>query len=112
MKFSYREEGAVTILGPQGKIMGGADSSLLHQRLYELIDKGRKKVVIDLSGVDWMNSSGLGILIGSLISLRNNGGNLKLAQVTERIRNLLQITKLDAVFDSYGTVEEAIESFS
>ena len=111
MKFSYREEGAVTILGPQGKIMGGADSSLLHQRLYELIDKGRKKVVIDLSGVDWMNSSGLGILIGSLISLRNNGGDLRLACLNERIRNLLQVTKLDSIFDLHETVEGAIESF-
>jgi len=112
LKFSYREEGDVTIVEPQGKIMGGPDASHLHERLYELIDQGKKKVVIDLSGVNWMNSSGLGILISSLISLRNNGGNLRLAQVTERIRNLLQITKLDAVFDSYGTVEEAIESFS
>lgn len=111
MKFSYREEDDVTIVEPQGKIMGGPDARLLHERLYELIDQGKKKVVIDLFRVNWMNSSGLGILIGSLISLRNNGGNLKLARATERIKNLLQITKLDAVFDSYDTVEEAIESF-
>jgi anti-sigma B factor antagonist len=111
LKFSDREEGEVTIVEPQGKIMGGPDASLLHERFHELIDQGKKKVVVDLFKVNWMNSSGLGILISSLITLRNKGGNLKLARVPERITNLLQVTKLITVFQTYETVEEAIKSY-
>lgn len=96
---------------PAGKIMGGSDATLLHERLHEHIDKGVKKVVIDLSGVDWVNSTGLGILISGLTTIKSNGGQLKLANVTEKIQSLLTITKLVTVFDSHDTVESALSSF-
>ena len=112
MKLTDREENGVIILEPAGKIMGGPDASLLHDKLYEFIEQDKKKFIVDLSEVDWMNSTGLGILISGFTTLRNNDGKLKLANVTEKIKSLLVITKLDPVFESYDSIAEAIESFN
>ncbi len=111
MRLTDRELDGVVILEPKGKIMGGPDASLLHDKLYEYIEQDKKKVVVDLGKVDWMNSTGLGILISGYTTLRNNGGELKLANVTEKIQSLLTITKLVTVFDAYDTVDQAIQSF-
>jgi anti-sigma B factor antagonist len=111
MKLTSREENGVEILEPKGKIMGGPDATMLHDYLHELISNNKKKVVIDLSKVEWMNSTGLGILISGLTTLRNNGGELKLANVTDKIQSLLTITKLITVFESYDTIEDAVKSF-
>jgi anti-sigma B factor antagonist len=111
MKFSVREQDGVTILAPKGKIMGGPDSTELHEKLRDLIKNNAKKVIIDLSDVDWMNSTGLGILISGLTTMRGSGGELKLARVTDKIQSLLVITKLVTVFESHDSVEEAIGSF-
>ena len=112
MKLSDREQDGVAILEPKGKIMGGPDATLLHDRLYDFIQQGKKNVVIDLAKVECMNSTGLGILIQGFTTLRNNGGQLKLARVTNKIQSLLTITKLVSVFDSHDSVEDAIKSFS
>ena len=111
MKLTDREENGVIVLEPAGKIMGGPDASLLHDKLYEFIEQDKKQFIVDLSAVDWMNSTGLGILISGYTTLRNNGGKLKLANVTEKIKTLLVITKLDPVFESYDSIAEAIKSF-
>ena len=111
MKLSDRETNGVIIIEPRGKIMGGPDASLLHDKLYEFLDSDKRKIVIDLAGVEWMNSTGLGILISSLTTLRNNQGELKLANVTEKIQSLLTITKLVTVFDSYDSVDDAVNAF-
>ncbi|UCG62794.1 MAG: STAS domain-containing protein [Candidatus Zixiibacteriota bacterium] len=111
MRLSDREQDGVVVLEPKGKIMGGPDASLLHDKLYEFIEQDKKKVVIDLSQVDWMNSTGLGILISGYTTLRNTNGELKLANVTEKIQSLLTITKLVTVFEAYDTVDEAVKSF-
>ncbi|HDL03545.1 MAG: anti-sigma factor antagonist [Candidatus Zixiibacteriota bacterium] len=111
MKLNDFEQDGVMVLEPKGKIMGGPDATILHEKLYELIEKGKKKFVIDLSRVEWMNSTGLGIIISGLTTLRNNQGELKLANVTEKIKSLLVITKLATVFETYDTVDEAIKSF-
>ncbi len=111
MKLVDYEKDGISVLEPKGKIMGGPDATLLHEKLHECIDQGKKKVVIDLAQVDWMNSTGLGILISGLTTLKNNGGELKLANVTEKIQSLLTITKLVTVFDAHDSVEDAIKSF-
>jgi len=111
MKLSDRVANGVAVLEPSGKIMGGSDSTILHEKLHEHIENGVKNVVIDLSKVDWVNSTGLGILIAGLSTMKNNGGRLKLANVTEKIKSLLTITKLVTVFESHETVEEAIAAF-
>lgn len=92
--------------------MGGPDASLLNDKLHELIEAGKTKVVVDLGSVDWMNSSGLGILIGGLTTMRNSGGDLKLANITDRIQSLLMITKLLTVFETFETIEEAAGTFN
>ncbi|UCC45110.1 MAG: STAS domain-containing protein [Candidatus Zixiibacteriota bacterium] len=112
MRLTDREQNGVVILEPKGKIMGGPDASLLHDKLYEFIEQDKKKVVIDLAKVDWMNSTGLGILISGYTTLRNTEGELKLANVTDKIQSLLTITKLVTVFESYDSVDEAVKSFS
>jgi anti-sigma B factor antagonist len=112
MKLTTREDKGIVILEPKGKIMGGPDATLLHDNLHELISQGKKKVVIDLAKVDWMNSTGLGILISGLTTMRNNGGELKLANVTEKIQSLLTITKLITVFETFESVDQAVASFN
>ncbi|MDZ7288902.1 MAG: STAS domain-containing protein [candidate division KSB1 bacterium] len=111
MEFKEQDLGEVVVLELSGKIMGGPDASVLNDKLHELIDKGKKKIVADLANVNWMNSSGLGILIGGLTTMRNNGGDLKLANVTDRIQSLLMITKLLTVFETHDSLEKAIASF-
>ncbi|MCK4633160.1 MAG: STAS domain-containing protein [candidate division Zixibacteria bacterium] len=111
MKLSSKEQAGIVILEPRGKIMGGPDASLLHDKLHECIDGNQNRIIIDLAQVDWMNSTGLGILISSYTTLRNNGGHLKLANVTDKIKSLLTITKLVSVFEAFDSVDEAVASF-
>jgi anti-sigma B factor antagonist len=111
MRMGEKEQAGVVVLMPKGKIMGGPDAGAVKERLHELIDEGKKKVVVDLSGVSWMNSSGLGILIGGLTTMRNADGDLKLAGTTDKVQNLLMVTKLITIFESYDTVEEAVASY-
>ncbi|HTY38470.1 MAG TPA: STAS domain-containing protein [Bacteroidota bacterium] len=91
--------------------MGGPDASSLNEELHKLIDAGKNKVVVDLGEVKFMNSSGLGMLIGALTTVRNAGGNLKLARASEKIEQLLVVTKLVTVFEHHDTVDEALASF-
>lgn len=111
MKLSSRETDGVVVIEPRGKIMGGPDATAMHEMLHELVAHDKKRVIIDLGGVDWMNSTGLGILISSLTTMRNNNGDLKLANITEKIQSLLTITKLVTVFETFDSVEEAVSSF-
>ena len=112
MNMIESESGGVVILELSGKIMGGPDATLLNDKLHELIEAGKTKIIANLKGVNWMNSSGLGILIGGLTTMRNSGGDLKLANITDRIQSLLMITKLLTVFETFDTIDQAIESFS
>ena len=111
MKLSDRIQDEIVILEPKGKIMGGPDASLLHDKLHEYIEQNKTRVIVDLSKVDWMNSTGLGILISGLTTVRNNNGELKLANLTKKVQSLLVITKLASVFEAYDTLDEAIDSF-
>lgn len=111
MHIHQKETNGVVVLELSGKIMGGPDAALLHDKLHELIEQGKTKVVADVGNVSWMNSSGLGILIGGLTTMRNSGGDIKLANVTEKIQNLLMITKLLSVFETFESVERAVEVF-
>ena len=111
MTLKEKEIDGVTVLELSGKVMGGPDASLLSEKLHELVDKNKNNVVADLGKVSWMNSSGLGILIGGLTTMRNSGGDLKLINVTGKIESLLIITKLIKVFDTFNNVEDAVASF-
>lgn len=111
MTLKEKEVNGITILELSGKVMGGPDASLLSEKLHDLVDTGKTRVIADLKNVSWMNSSGLGILIGGLTTMRNNKGDLKLVAVTERIQSLLIITKLITVFETYETIDEAMKSY-
>ena len=111
MKLSLHERDGIVILEPKGKILGGPDATLLKDQLQNLIETGKTRVVIDLGQVDYMNSTGLGILISALTTLRKAEGELKLANVTEKIQSLLTITKLVTVFDDFETVDQAVAAF-
>ena len=112
MQLSESEDQGIAILQPRGKIMGGPDATILREKIHDLVADKKLRVVIDLSKVDWMNSNGLGILISGMTTLRDNSGDLKLANVTEKIQSLLTITKLITVFEAYDTVDDAVTSFT
>ena len=111
MQFDVDLRDGAAVLALAGDVMGGPDGAALHDRLQQLKTEGRRNVVVDLDEVRFMNSSGLGMLIGALTSMRNGGGDLRLARVGQRVQSLLVITKLAAVFQCYDTVEEAVASF-
>jgi anti-sigma B factor antagonist len=111
MKNQVTEQDGAVIIALSGKIMGGPEAGQINDQINTLIDKGKKNIIIDLKEVEWMNSSGLGILIGAITILKNSGGKMILVNVSERIGNLLKITKLLNVFEIRKTVDEAVKSF-
>ncbi len=112
MTIQETQQGDVTILSIQGEVMGGPEALELNEKMNHLLDNGRKKVVLDLHGVDRMNSSGLGIMINALGNFKQNGGDLKLAALNARIEHLLKVTRLTSIFEVYDTIDAAIASFS
>ncbi len=111
MNFRTMQRGAVTVIELDGNLMGGPDATSLNTKLHELVESGRNQIVIDLARVQFMNSSGLGLLIGGVSALKSAGGALKIANASEKIATLITITKLGSVFQSYPSVEAAVESF-
>ncbi|MDX1585398.1 MAG: STAS domain-containing protein [Balneolaceae bacterium] len=111
MRYDISERYDCVIIEFKGKVMGGPDATKFNDDLHDLIDEGKTQVIADLSGVSFMNSSGLGILIGGLTTMRNAGGDLRIAAASDKIESLLVVTKLITVFDNYRTVEEAVESY-
>jgi len=105
------DKGEVVLLKVYGRLMGGPDADTFKSRIGSIIAEGKNKVVVDLGRVSWINSTGLGILLSAQSTLRRNGGELKLANVTSRIKNIMFITKLTLIFECFDSVEEAIESF-
>lgn len=111
MDYSVSEQDDIVIISLNGKIMGGPEATEINEKFNQLIDNKKLKIVIDLNNVEWMNSSGLGILIGAVSLFRNNNGQLRIINVSERIQNLLKITKLAGIFETSSSLEEAISSF-
>lgn len=111
MNYDVDERYNAVVITLKGNVMGGPDGAKLHDSLHELKDGGKKNVVVDLSKVKFMNSSGLGMLISGMTTMRNAGGDLRLANVADRIQSLLVITKLITVFKHFDSVDEAIESY-
>lgn len=111
MQCTTKEIDGVLLIEIQGEIMGGADSEVFRNILYSAIEREQVFVVVDLKGASWMNSSGLGMLISGLTTLRSSGGDLRLANLSEKVRRPLEITKLESVFLTYNSVEEAVTSY-
>ncbi len=111
MNFKREQQGEVVVIHLEGDVMGGPEAGQLNDEINSMLDDGILKVVIDLGLVNRMNSSGLGILINALHTYKNNGGELKLANPTPLVQNLLEITKLNDVFENYSSVTSAVASF-
>ncbi len=111
MKLFDRQQNGATVLELKGNIKGEQDGNILYDKLRDLIQQNKKKVVLDLSKVDWINSRGLGILISGLKIMRNNDAELKLAAVEGKVKSLLTLTRLMTVFENYDTVEDAVACF-
>lgn len=111
MKIKTSEKYGAVVIELKGNVMGGEDTKEFNDLLHKLVDDGKINIVVDLSDVKFMNSSGLGMLIGGLTTMKKANGSLKLARVTDKIESLLIITKLITIFEFYETVEEAVNSF-
>ena len=112
MKYKVREEGKVTVIDLSGKLMGGYDADVFRDLVHELLEDGRKKVVVNLAGIKWINSTGIGILITGYTTLRKNKGDLKLLNVSKKIESILYVTKLNLIFECFDDEHEAIASYT
>jgi anti-sigma B factor antagonist len=111
MKLRQKElKGGVVLLEVEGNIVGGPDAMSLNDEVHKLVNSGTKKFIIDMKSVEHINSSGLGILIASLNAVRQAGGDLKIANASPRVLDLLKITKLNQIFESYESVDEALKN--
>jgi len=112
MNFNVSERYNCVVIEFKGNVMGGPDAVSLNEKLHELIDEDKTNIVANLGKVKFMNSSGLGMLIGGLTTMRKAGGDLRLANATDKIESLLVVTKLITVFKNYKSLEAAVESYS
>lgn len=112
MTIHLRETGGVTILDLSGRITIGEGSVALRDIVREQIALGKERIIINLEDVSYIDSSGLGELISAFVAAKNRGVSLKLLNLTKRIHELMQITKLYTVFDVYDDEDAAIESFA
>jgi anti-sigma B factor antagonist len=106
-----REVNGITIVDMSGRITLGEGSALLRELIRDLLNKGQKKIVLNLGGVNYIDSSGIGELISAFTTVKNQGGELKLLNLTQKVHDLLQITKLYTIFDVHTDEESAIRSF-
>ena len=106
-----RQAGDVTILDLEGKITIGEGNVSLRSAVRHLAEEGRKKILLNLGGVSYMDSSGIGELVSSHTTITGKEGQLKMLGLTEKIKELLVITKLLTVFDTYTDESEALNSF-
>lgn len=112
MKTKVTEKYNAVIIELKGDVMGGDDTKEFNELLHKLIEEGKKNIIVDLGEVKFMNSSGLGMLISGLTTVKKAEGSLKLARVGEKIQSLLIITKLIQIFESFESVDDAVKSFS
>ena len=102
--------GDVFILRCDGRIVYGDECAVLRERVVDMLS-GTSKIVVNLKGVDYIDSGGLGMLVGLLLSARNRGGELKLASPRQRVKDVLRNTNLDRIFRVYGNNDEAVAAF-
>ena len=112
MKSSTRQVDGVTIVDLSGRITLGEGSIILRDTIRDLIGKGNKKILLNLGDVNYIDSSGIGELVSAFTTVRNQGGDLKLLNLTKKVHDLLQITKLYTVFDVKEDEAAAVKSFS
>ena len=108
---NVRQNGDVCLVDVAGKITLGDGSVAIREAVKKLVADGTKKIVLNLGDVTYIDSSGIGELVSAFTSVSNNGGNLKLLNLTKRVQDLLQITKLYTVFEVFNEEAAAVASF-
>ena len=111
MQIAERESGTVTILDLSGKITLGDDGTLLKDKLHSLLHQGKKHLLLNLGQVPYVDSAGLGALVSAYTTVTREGGSLKLLNVTKKLQDLLSITKLLTVFETFDSEDEAVRSY-
>ena len=111
-KLSPRQVGDVVVIDVSGRITLGEGSSNLREGIREMLSKGSRKILLNLGDVSYIDSSGIGELVSGFTTVTNQGGQLKLLNLTKRVRDLLQITKLYTVFDVHDDEAAAVRSFN
>ena len=111
MNISTRHDGEVTVIELNGRLMGEPDTTELLDTVKSSLYNHRTKIVLDLGGVDWLNSTGLGSLISARGLLTEVGGDVKLAKLNDTVHNIMNVSKLNRVFDIYASVPQAVEAF-
>ena len=111
MQIAERQSGSVTVLDLSGKITLGDDGTLLKDKLHSLLHQGKKDLLLNLGEVQYVDSAGLGALVSAYTTVTREGGSLKLANVTKKLQDLLSITKLLTVFETYDSEDEAVRSY-
>ena len=111
LNITERQVGDVTILDMSGKITIGEGSVALRTAIRRLLEESKKKILLNLAGVGYIDSSGIGELVSSYTAINNAQGQLKLLSLTQKLQDLLTITKLLTVFDTFDSEEEALASF-
>jgi anti-sigma B factor antagonist len=110
MSFEEVDQGTYVVLAPEGKFNLVA-APVLKARIDDLVAEGKTRLVVDLHAVDFIDSSGLGALIGGLKSARQQGGDLRIVDAGDQVRAVLKLTNLDRILAPYGTVEEALHDW-
>jgi anti-sigma B factor antagonist len=111
MQISERESGAVTILDLSGKVTLGDGDTLLKDKLHSLLHQGKKNILLNLAQVSYVDSAGLGAIVSAYTTITREGGSLKLSNVTKKLQDLLSITKLLTVFETFDSEDEAVRSY-
>jgi len=112
VKMSHRQVGDVTVVDAAGRITLGEGASVFRDMIRDLSTKGNKKILVNLSEVSYIDSSGIGEMVSSFTTVTNHGGQLKLLGLTKRVKDLLQITKLYTVFEVFDDESSAVRSFA
>ena len=112
VKLTTRQVGDVTVLDAAGRITLGEGASTFRDLIRELVNKGNKKILLNLSEVSYIDSSGIGEMVSGFTTVTNNGGHLKLVGLSKRVKDLLQITKLYTVFEAFDDEAAAVRSFA
>ena len=111
LNINERQAGDVTVLDMSGKITIGEGSVALRAAIRRLLEEGKKRILLNLAGISYVDSSGIGELVSSYTAINKEGGQLKLLNLTQKIQDLLTITKLLTVFDVYDSEADALNSF-
>ncbi len=112
MKTTIRTMGDVAILDLKGKITIGEGDVMLRENIENLLKEGKRNIILNLAKVSYMDSSGVGELVGTFTTVNNRGGKMKLLNLTDKIQDLLQITQLLTVFECFSDEDEAVGSYS